>query len=116
VSLARGPPLYKFCFREGEGYAQTHISGLDSLEQSLQRVDVSSVGKRDDGQAEVVQVGEHQPTWDSEVKGCQVDKEQEGGDGGALRGPKVDRGWAAAAVAQEGSDPEDLIGGDPALP
>jgi len=46
--LAGGPPVYEFCFGKGEGYAQTHYSGFDGPEQSLEAVDVSTVGKRGD--------------------------------------------------------------------
>jgi len=40
--------VYEFCFGKGEGYAQTHYSGFDGPEQSLEAVDVSTVGKRGD--------------------------------------------------------------------
>jgi len=73
-------------------------------------------------QGEIVHVREHQPSWDPEMEGCYVDDEKERGDGGALRGTKVDGSWGtqrtlenqgAVALALAGSNPGDEIQRDP---
>jgi len=60
--------MYELCLGDGKGYAQGHCSGLDGPEQSLETADISTVGKRGDGQDEGIHVGEDHPTRDSEME------------------------------------------------
>jgi len=117
--------VYEFCFEDGNGYAKTDCSGLDCPEQFLWSADISLIGKGGCGQGEIFHLRKHQSSGDPEVEGRNIDKEEQRRAGGALRGPKVDRGWGArcaletqcpATLTQDAGDPGDQVMGDPAFP
>ena len=73
-------------FRDREGQSLRGRDAAEGAVMALQELDVSPVRSRCHCNHKVINVGEDQAPGDGGVEGGDIDNEQEGGDGAALRG------------------------------